>query len=77
MPIYEYVCLDCNKKFESVRPMSQADAPLACQSCGGEHVKRKVAVFYAMSGGHSVSRTSGGCGCDSSCSGGHCSNCSH
>lgn len=77
MPIYEYLCLDCEKKFETVRPMSQADAPLNCQACGGGHVKRQVAVFYARSGGHSVAGTSGGCGCDSSCSGGNCAGCSH
>jgi len=75
MPIYEYVCLACEKKFEVIRPISQADAPLACQNCGVEQVKRKQAVFYAMSGGHSVSGTSGGCHCDSACSGGNCAGC--
>jgi putative FmdB family regulatory protein len=76
MPIYEYICLDCNKKFETIRPMSQADSPLACQTCGGENVKRKLAAFYAMSGGHSVAGTSSSCDCGS-CSGGNCSGCSH
>jgi putative FmdB family regulatory protein len=74
MPIYEYVCQDCDKDFEVIRSMSQADAPIACQACGGEHVKRKLALFYAQSGGRSVSGTSsGGCG---SCSGGSCGSCS-
>jgi putative FmdB family regulatory protein len=76
MPIYEYLCQDCDKKFEVIRSMSQADAPLKCQECGGEHVKRKLAVFYAMSGGHSVAGTSDSCDCGS-CSGGNCSSCSH
>ncbi len=76
MPIYEYSCLDCKQKFEALRPISQADSPLPCQACGGENVKRKASVFYAMSGGHSVAGTAGGCNCGS-CSGGNCSGCSH
>ncbi|RPH60909.1 MAG: zinc ribbon domain-containing protein [Chloroflexi bacterium] len=76
MPIYEYLCLDCDKKFEIIRPISQSDAPLKCAKCGGERVKRSIAVFYAMSGGHSVAGTGGGCDCGS-CSGGNCSSCSH
>jgi putative FmdB family regulatory protein len=76
MPIYEYICTDCNQKFETIRPMSQADSPLACQACGGENVKRKLAVFYALSGGHSVAGTSKSCDCGS-CSGQSCSGCSH
>jgi putative FmdB family regulatory protein len=76
MPIYEYLCLDCQKKFETLRPSSQADAPLACQTCGGENVKRKLSVFYAQSGGQAVAGTSGGCDCGG-CTGGNCSGCSH
>lgn len=76
MPIYEYVCLDCKSDFELIRPMSQSDAPMVCESCGGKRVKRKLAVIVAMSGGHAVSGASGGCSCGS-CSGGNCSGCSH
>jgi putative FmdB family regulatory protein len=77
MPIYEYLCLNCEKRFEAIRPIGQADAPLACAACGGENVKRKQSVFYARSGGHSVAGTSGGCNCDSACPGGNCAGCSH
>jgi putative FmdB family regulatory protein len=76
MPIYEYVCLDCKNEFEIIRTMSQSDSPLACESCGGERVKRKLAVIHAMSGGHAISGTSGGCSCGS-CSGGNCAGCSN
>jgi len=76
MPIYEYTCLDCKKEFEVIRPMSQADAPVACTACGKEHVKRKLALVTAMSGGRAVSGASGGTSCGS-CSGGHCSTCGH
>jgi putative FmdB family regulatory protein len=74
MPIYEYVCLDCKSEFELLRPMSESDKPQACQSCGSEHVRRKLAVVYALSGGHASTDPSGGCG---SCSGGNCASCPH
>jgi hypothetical protein len=32
MPIYEYVCQDCEKTFETIRPMGQSDAPITCAS---------------------------------------------
>jgi putative FmdB family regulatory protein len=76
MPIYEYVCQDCKKEFEAIRPMSQADAPMACAACGGENIKRKLALVTAMSGGHAVAGAFGGAACGS-CAGGHCSSCGH
>lgn len=75
MPIYEYVCQDCEKIFETIRPMGQSDAPITCASCGGEHTKRKISVFFAESGGKAVSGMSepgcGGCGGGNSA---HCNN---
>ncbi|OIN91698.1 MAG: FmdB family transcriptional regulator [Anaerolineae bacterium CG03_land_8_20_14_0_80_58_20] len=76
MPIYEYVCQSCKKEFETIRPMSQKDAAIACEKCGSEDVKRKLALFYAHSGGSAKPVTSGGGGCGS-CSGGDCGNCGH
>lgn len=73
MPIYEYICQECKKEFELIRPMSQADQPIPCTGCGGENVKKKLALFYAQSGGSSLAGTSApSCG---SCSGGSCSTC--
>jgi putative FmdB family regulatory protein len=75
MPIYEYVCLNCAHEFEVIRPMSQADVPMACGSCGAENIKRKISVFYAESGGKAVAGMSEpACG---SCSSGNCASCGH
>lgn len=74
MPIYEYVCLDCRNEFETIRPMKDADQPTECEKCGGRHVKRKLALAHAMSGGHAVSGTSNSYDCGS-CSGGNCAGC--
>ncbi len=73
MPVYEYVCLDCGTRFDALRPMREADAPLACDHCESEHTSRTLSVFFAQSGGRSVAGTSGGC---ASCSGGSCTACS-
>ena len=73
MPIYEYICQDCAHEFEAIRPMSQADVPMACGKCGGENIKRKISVFFAGSGGKAVAGMSEpSCG---TCAGGDCSHC--
>ena len=34
MPIYEYRCAACDVAFESIRPVSRADDPIECKTCG-------------------------------------------
>jgi putative FmdB family regulatory protein len=73
MPIYEYVCTKCNKKFELLRPLSQADADALC-SCSGK-AKRVLSRFAAVSkdsGGQATPITGGGC---STCGSTGCTTC--
>jgi len=73
MPIYEYICQNCEHEFEALRSMSQADLAMTCAKCGSENLKRKISVFFAESGGSAVSGMSEpSCG---SCAGGDCSHC--
>jgi len=72
MPIYEYYCADCHTKFETRRPMSQADAEIACKQCAGQHTSRVLSLF-AVGGGVSANRAgspapaaAGGC-CGGAC----------
>lgn len=75
MPIYEYVCEDCQKEFELLRSMSQADDRPACAACGSLSTRRKPSVCYAESGGKALAGSNAStCG---SCSGGNCSGCGH
>ncbi|MFZ6027496.1 MAG: FmdB family zinc ribbon protein [Chloroflexota bacterium] len=74
MPIYEYVCHDCGAQSEALRPIKDADAPIACKRCESHNTARGISVFFAQSGGRVVAGSSGGCG---SCSGGSCSGCGH
>lgn len=49
MPIYEYTCQSCNKRFDQlVRTMSGAPN-VACPECGSEKTARALSVFAAVS----------------------------
>jgi putative FmdB family regulatory protein len=67
MPIYEYVCNGCGKKFEYlVRGVSDA---ARCPGCESRDLRKLISGFAFRSQG----RESSSCG---SCSGGDCSHCS-
>jgi putative FmdB family regulatory protein len=73
MPIYEYKCSDCGTKFDVIRLIKDADAPINCQTCNGLNTSRSISLFYAQSGERIVAGdVSRGC---SNCSGGSCSAC--
>ena len=44
MPIYEYRCAACGNEFESIRPVSRADDPIDCKSCG-QPATRQISNF--------------------------------
>ncbi len=46
MPIYEYVCLDCKKKFSEVRPISAYKKAVKCPKCNSQHVERRWSTVY-------------------------------
>jgi putative FmdB family regulatory protein len=75
MPLYEYVCDDCNAQFELKRKMTEIDAPAACPNCHGDHVARQISRVMAFThgdGGEVSSLGSGGCG---GCAGNSCGSC--
>ncbi len=45
MPIYEFVCMECESHFEELVGMSAADP--ACPDCGASRVARQLSVFAA------------------------------
>jgi putative FmdB family regulatory protein len=48
MPVYEYVCRDCEKTFEMRRPMAEATAAdVKCPSCGSARIDRIYSSVYA------------------------------
>ena len=80
MPVYEYSCVKCDKRFEALRSMSQMNAPIECPRCGAAGAKKAISTFAAISrdagGGSKMVAGSAPSGC-SGCSGGHCSSCGH
>ncbi len=74
MPIYEYVCENCAKKFELLRSFSEADKAADCPVCHSAQTHRAVSKCFSKSDGMTVSSGSGGC---HSCAGGSCASCGH
>jgi putative FmdB family regulatory protein len=68
MPIYEYVCMQCESHFEElVRNGAQPD----CPECGAANVRKQLSVFAAHGSATQVSvnpapQSGGGC-CGGSC----------
>ena len=79
MPIYEYICDNCQARFDLLRTMSQADAPARCPHCQAEGARRAPSRFasFARGADGSISRVSGTGGGCSSCAGGSCASCQH
>jgi putative FmdB family regulatory protein len=49
MPIYEYTCKSCEKKFDHLaRTMSASDAKVKCPHCGSEKTAKALSVFAAV-----------------------------
>jgi putative FmdB family regulatory protein len=70
VPIYEYVCMECESHFEElVRNGEQPD----CPDCGAANVRKQLSVFARNVSGEQPSLggpSSGGC-CGGSCGCGH------
>ena len=47
MPIYEYVCKKCHKKFELLRKFSDK-TPATCPKCGSNDVERTIPTFTCV-----------------------------
>lgn len=71
MPIYEYICSDCNHQFEAL-VRNSGETP-ACPECKSTHLKRKLSTFSpSVHAGHGAcahqsvcpsASPSCGCGC--------------
>jgi len=76
MPLYEYTCRDCGRRFDALRSMQTADDPIACIACHGTNTTRNLSVFFSRSAGaresEQVAPSSSGC---AGCGGGSCSAC--
>jgi putative FmdB family regulatory protein len=72
MPLYEYLCTDCESRFEELRPLSRMDDSATCPQ-GHPAGQRVLSLFTAVSRdvNGETAPVAGGCG---GCGGG-CTNC--
>ncbi|MCC6265750.1 MAG: zinc ribbon domain-containing protein [Bryobacterales bacterium] len=60
MPIYEYRCLHCGRKFEKIRRVTERDRPAECPECKSEDSVPQISGFATGScggsGGHGRGR---------------------
>jgi putative FmdB family regulatory protein len=71
MPIYEYVCMECESHFEE---LVRGDTHVACPDCEATNVRKQFSVFAAH--GTAVQPTFGGPAGGGGCCGGGCG-CGH
>jgi putative FmdB family regulatory protein len=69
MPLYEFVCRDCEQEQEL---LVRGDETPACQSCGGVRLAKLLSVPAAHLGGEAGARpfagpAGGGCGSGCGC----------
>ena len=74
MPIYEYVCPDCDFKFEMLRPLSKSGEAAVCPECrhNAGRVPSTFACFSADESG--MTAPVGGNSC-ASCATANCASC--
>ncbi len=68
MPIREFHCTDCSQEFEKIVRASDDAKAVACPSCGGSHLERKLSTFSAR-----AASTASAASAPMSCPGGMCS----
>ena len=70
MPLYEFVCMKCDKDFELLVRSSNWEGTAACPHCGSKKLTKKLSVFASSVASSApsapacgMSPGSGGCGC--------------
>ncbi|MBI1757138.1 MAG: zinc ribbon domain-containing protein [Fimbriimonas ginsengisoli] len=48
MPVYDYLCPDCGRKFSALLGMTAEPDSESCPHCGGKHARRLVSRFARL-----------------------------
>jgi len=71
MPIYEFICRKCGRRFECLVPMGR-ERDAACPDCGAADPRKLLSSFGIGGGASRLKTASSGC---ASCSSKSCSTC--
>ena len=64
MPLYEYICKNCDHHFEVLQRMGEGASDLSCPKCGEQQVEKQFSTFAAAGPSASTSASFGaGAGC--------------
>ncbi len=70
MPIYEYVCDDCNERFEKI--VINKREPISCPKCSSKKATIQLSVFATAGSGNSPASNGGSFSGGGGCCGGGC-----
>lgn len=73
MPIYEFRCSGCGRRFEKLCPLGESGENLKCPACGAPSPRRVMSSFSAA-GVEGGKGDGAGCG---TCSSHNCASCGH
>jgi putative FmdB family regulatory protein len=49
MPVYDYICKDCNKTFEKIITLTEHEKEtIFCPSCHSKNVEQEATAFFAV-----------------------------
>ena len=49
MPVYEYICKDCQHKFEAILTLKEHESKqVSCPKCNSRKIEQDVAEFFAV-----------------------------
>lgn len=60
MPLYEYLCSDCSRRFEAL--VRSSDQTPSCPACASARVQKQLSVFAVGHGPAAVSANPAPCG---------------
>jgi putative FmdB family regulatory protein len=58
MPIFEYECSSCARRFEELVSSSASEEVVVCPACGSQKTRRVLSAFAVSAGGKSSGSSS-------------------
>lgn len=62
MPLYEYVCRECEHRFEVLQRLGEGGEQLECPRCQTPRPEKAFSTFAATTAGGGAAASAGSCG---------------